>query len=74
MKKLLLAGLLCAGLTPAMMAQPNIVNEASQLELKGRFKEAAALLQSAIKTGKGSPTELKTLEFELDRLERIRQD
>ncbi|HWF20240.1 MAG TPA: transglutaminase-like domain-containing protein, partial [Verrucomicrobiae bacterium] len=74
MKLLLLSVLLAAGLARSLMAQTNIVNEASQLEFKGHFKEAAAVLQSGIESGKASPAELKTLKFELDRLGRIRQD
>ncbi|MDB6023423.1 MAG: Transglutaminase domain protein [Pedosphaera sp.] len=74
MKRLLLAGLLSVSLTGGLLAQPYIVNNASQLEKNGHFNEAAALLQKSIKAGQASPAELKTLEFELDRLERIRQD
>lgn len=74
MKRLLLSGLLAAGLTHGLFAQTNIVNEASQLELKGHFKEASAVLRSAIEGGKASLAEQKTLEFELDRLKRIEQD
>lgn len=73
MKRLLLAGVLC-GLASAALAQPEIVKEASKLELNGHFKEAAAVLENAIKAGKASPAELKTLKFELDRLQRIRDD
>ena len=50
------------------------MNEASRLEEKGQFKQAAALLKSAIDSKKASGAELKTLEFEFDRLARIRQD
>ena len=74
MKKILLAGLLYAGLIHAGIAQTNIVNTAAQLESKGQFDQAAALLKESIAARKSSPAELKTLEFELDRLERIRQD
>jgi transglutaminase-like putative cysteine protease len=74
MRRILLSVLLAAGMAGRLFAQTNIVNDASQLELSGHFKEAAAVLQSAIESGKASPTELKTLKFELDRLDRIKQD
>lgn len=74
MKKLIIAGLICIGLSHYGMAQNNIVNEASKLEEKGQFKQAAALLKSAIDAKKSSPAELKDLEFQLDRLARIKQD
>jgi len=56
------------------MAQTNIADEASKLEEKGQFKQAAALLKSAIDSKKASGEELKNFEFEFDRLARIRQD
>src|SRR5947208_14750773 len=46
--------------------------KANALELKGHFKEAAQTLSVALKTA--PPSERKELEFELDRLERIKKD
>src|SRR5262245_1104791 len=48
------------------------IQKASDLEVKGHFKEAAEVLNTAVKTASG--TEKKDLEFELDRLERIKKD
>src|SRR5262245_58882368 len=48
------------------------IDSASDLELKGHFKEAAETLTATIKSASG--TEKKDLEFELDRLERIKKD
>jgi len=46
--------------------------KANDLELKGHFKEAANTLNVAVKTA--DPSQKKELEFELDRLERIKKD
>src|SRR5262249_17880678 len=54
--------------------QAAVVEQAGQLELKGQFKQAAGLLKTALQS-KALPTdERKKLEFELDRLQRIRKD
>ncbi len=74
MNKLILAALLSLGPAYFGMAQTNIVSEASKLEEQGQFKQAAALLKGTIEAKKASPAEQKQLEFEVDRLERIRQD
>src|ERR1700722_13895287 len=74
MKRIFFLGLIVAGIALAALGQTNVLNEASRLELSGHFKEAATVLQKAISTGKSSPAELSTLEFELDRLKRIRSD
>jgi len=66
----------CIGLvaTATCLAQNTITEQASQLELQGRFKEAAIVLTNAFASTSLSPTDRKQLEFELDRLERIRKD
>ena len=48
--------------------------EASRLELQGQFKQAAGLLTTALEDKSLPATERKKLEFELDRLDRIKQD
>jgi transglutaminase-like putative cysteine protease len=50
------------------------LEEASQLEVQGRFKEAAALLDRALAGTSVSPGERRQLAFERDRLDRIRKD
>ncbi|MGD0260838.1 MAG: transglutaminase domain-containing protein [Verrucomicrobiota bacterium] len=47
---------------------------ASRLELQGQFKQAAGLLGTALQDKSLPAAERKKLEFELDRLERIRKD
>ncbi|HZV35508.1 MAG TPA: transglutaminase-like domain-containing protein, partial [Verrucomicrobiae bacterium] len=74
MKRILVLILLAAGLAGRLLAQNIIVNEASQLELNGNFTQARALLQAAIDSGKTPRADLKSLKFELDRLQRIRED
>src|SRR5579859_1897692 len=56
------------------MAQSNITNEAVQLESRGLFKQAAQLLTGVLNGKTILPTERTALEFELDRLERIKYD
>lgn len=56
------------------LANDAIVQQASQLELQGRFKEADAVLTNALASAALSPADRKQLAFELDRLERIRKD
>ena len=53
--------------------QSAAVHEAARLEESGKFKEAAAALSTAIAHSTNS-VEKKTLEFELDRLNRIKDD
>jgi transglutaminase-like putative cysteine protease len=50
------------------------VPHANQLELNGKFKEAAASLAKALDGKSLTGSERKKLEFELDRLERIKKD
>lgn len=51
----------------------DVIEWASRLEVEGKFREAAAVLQDALKRTT-QPTFVKALEFELDRLERIKLD
>ncbi|MDB6110492.1 MAG: Transglutaminase domain protein [Pedosphaera sp.] len=74
MKKLFLMEVLCVSLVFNGMAQTDIIRQATQLEDKGLFNGAAELLTKAINSPAASATELKELEFERDRLERIKQD
>ena len=46
----------------------------NQLELQGRFKEAAAALDLALKDSALPPAERRRIEFERERLERIKRD
>ncbi len=59
---------------PMAMAQSNTIEEASRLEQAGDFKQADMVLRGAIDAAKDDEAERKKLEFELDRLERIRLD
>ncbi|HEX3800567.1 MAG TPA: transglutaminase domain-containing protein [Verrucomicrobiae bacterium] len=74
MKKFFLAGVIYAWLAFAAWSQTNVTAQASQLELQGDFKQAATVLRAAIASGNYSPAETKTLEFEADRLRRIKMD
>src|SRR3989442_668949 len=86
MKTMLILGLSCTGLIFNSVAQPSTslilnsmdqistINEASKLEENGQFKAAAQVLSGAIESKKYSGAELKKLEFELDRLDRIKKD
>lgn len=61
-------------LTNTCLAQKEVLAKANELELTGKFKEAAAELSQALKNTAAASPEHKTLEFELDRLERIKKD
>ncbi len=56
------------------LAQTNTAEQAGQLELQGQFNAAAKVLSNALAGASASAAERKQLEFELDRLERIRKD
>src|SRR6266699_1936742 len=75
MKKLLcLTVCIGLGLTANFIAQADTFEQMNQLEMKGQFKQAAGLLTKALQ-GKSLPSaERKKLEFELDRLDRIKKD
>ena len=75
MKKCVLASAsLCLLLAANGFAWANTAEEASRLELGGQFKQAASLLTTALQDKSLAPAERKKLEFELDRLDRIKQD
>ena len=75
MKKCVLAAVgLCLLSIANCVAQQNTVGGASRLELQGQFKGAASLLTTALQDKSLPADERKKLEFELDRLDRIKQD
>jgi transglutaminase-like putative cysteine protease len=62
-------------LLPAVCrAETNILDRVVELEQHGKFKEAKALLNSALEVRSSPSPEQKRMRFELDRLERIRKD
>ena len=61
-------------LLASCFARPDATSEASRLELQGQFKQAASLLTTALQDKSLPAAERKKLEFELDRLDRIKQD
>jgi transglutaminase-like putative cysteine protease len=65
-----------AGLPAATAAAVpgDILSYAGGLESQGQFKEAAALLSKALSSKDLTTGQRKTLEFELDRLDRIKND
>jgi transglutaminase-like putative cysteine protease len=63
----LLEGVLCG-------ADTNVLSQVNQLEPKGHFKQAADALNTALADTSLPKNERKHLEFELDRLARIKQD
>src|SRR5438876_10526723 len=60
--------------TVLCLGQSNVLNQVNQLELQGHFKEAAVALNRAMENRAMPGAEHKRLEFELDRLARIKQD
>jgi transglutaminase-like putative cysteine protease len=56
------------------LAQDTIIEQASQFELQGKFKQAAGILTNALDDEKLPAADRRQIEFELDRLERIRKD
>ena len=88
-KMKLLPLLLCVSLTCSFAIQPakaaddgtattteqrTVLAQAESLESQGHFKEAAAQLAIAIGAKDVTVSQRKTLEFELDRLDRIKKD
>lgn len=55
-------------------AQQPVVDRASALELQGKFKEASQALDDALTNPSLMASDRKTLEFERDRVDRIRKD
>src|SRR5215831_12286258 len=75
MKRLLgVTGCICLLLTANSFAQNNLFEQVNQLELKGQFKQAATLLTNAMRLSSLPPVERKKLQWELDRLDRIKKD
>lgn len=64
----------CILATTVCLAQGAVVEQASQLELQGKFKQAAGVLSNALAGKSLAAAERKQLEFELDRLDRVRKD
>src|SRR6266849_1588707 len=60
--------------TIACTAQTAVVEQANELESKGQFKRAAGLLRTTLQGKSLAGGERKKLEFESDRLERIKKD
>jgi transglutaminase-like putative cysteine protease len=58
----------------AAVAADFTLQQADSLEQQGDFKQGAALLTGAINQAPTNSPERKTLEFELDRLDRIKKD
>jgi transglutaminase-like putative cysteine protease len=56
------------------LAQTQILEQVNQLELQGHFKQAASVLTTALQGASLPAAERKRLEFELDRLDRIKKD
>src|ERR1035438_160644 len=54
--------------------EPQVALDASRLELQGQFKQAASLLTAALGNNSLPAAERGQLEFELDRLKRIKLD
>jgi transglutaminase-like putative cysteine protease len=75
MKQMVLA-LIWVGLVSSAtcFAQQEVLNEANQLESEGHFKAAATLLSRALANETLPAATHKELEFEADRLERIKKD
>src|SRR6266850_2970199 len=74
-KTLLLLLMCLLTLETAMGAAADpVVQKADSLEQSGRFKEAAEILTTGISNASTNSSERKTLEFELDRLDRIKRD
>src|SRR5689334_1143240 len=55
-------------------ADTDVMSQANQLELSGKFKEAAASLANALDSKTLPKSDRNKLEFALDRLERIKKD
>jgi transglutaminase-like putative cysteine protease len=64
----------CLLVSATCFARQDSAGEASRLELQGQFKQAAGLLTTALQDKSLPDAERKKLAFELDRLDRIKQD
>src|SRR6267142_1749998 len=75
MKRFLRAAVCICSLSGAVcVAQADILKEVDQFEQKGQFKQAAGLMTTELKNKSLPAAERKKVEFELDRLERIKKD
>jgi transglutaminase-like putative cysteine protease len=74
--RVLILGFLCLGLAGCdKQAPPEAAGTPTdRLEQEGHFKEAAAALKQALQNKTLGPVERKNLEFDLDRLDRIKKD
>jgi len=68
------AAALFAIATTNCFADTDVMSESNQLELNGKFKEAAASLTKALDSKTLTKSDRTKIEFELDRLERIKKD
>ena len=58
----------------AFAVRADVLQDAAGLEEKGRFRQAASVLTAALQENTIPSDKRKTIEFEIDRLARIRQD
>ena len=74
--KRLLGLVLCLGSICgwSALAQTGVLAQVDRLETRGQFKQAAEVLKTTLHDLSMPDAERKTLEFELDRLQRIRKD
>ena len=73
-KSFIAAGCACLLASSTCIARQGVEGQAGRLELQGQFKQAASLLATALQDKSLPAPERKKLEFELDRLDRIKKD
>ena len=73
-KSFFAVGFACLLVSATCIARQTVDGEAGRLELQGQFKRAASLLSKSLHDKSLPAAERKKLEFELDRLDRIKQD
>src|SRR2546423_15684985 len=71
---LLMATTALAIASMSCFADTDVMPQVNQLESSGKFKEAAASLAKALESKSLPNSDRKNLQFELDRLERIKKD
>lgn len=74
MKQRVIAAICNCLLVASALAQSSALQQANDFELHGQFKQAATVLTSALHSLNLPASDHKQLEFELDRLERIKKD
>jgi SHS2 domain-containing protein len=74
MKPQLSLPLLALGLSVAIAVQADVLSDAARLEAEGQFNQAAASLTNALNDNSVREATRKQIEWEADRLERIRKD